>query len=177
MKPDISTDSLKLPGYKPPYRRDMVDRFGGGVVVFVKDEINCVTRLDLQVVSVECICLEIKINNKKYQFGILYIPPNSGRQIWEELEQSIDLALNSNHDIIITGDVNINQFGNNTTNTDNLLAQFSFHQLITEPTYVTEHNSSLLDLGLVNNPIVYYTLRLSHPCWTRLVIIYPLLEY
>jgi 5'-3' exonuclease len=62
--------------------------------------------------------------------------PNSGQQIWEELEQSIYLALKSNHDIIITGDFNINQFGNNTTKTDNLLAQFSFHQLITEPSYV-----------------------------------------
>jgi hypothetical protein len=50
----IGTDSLKLPGYKPPYRRDRVDRLGGGVVVFVKDEINCVTRLDLHVGSVEC---------------------------------------------------------------------------------------------------------------------------
>jgi hypothetical protein len=56
----LSTDSLKLPGYKPPYRRDRVDRLGGGVVVFVKDEINCVTRLDLQVGSVGCIWLEIK---------------------------------------------------------------------------------------------------------------------
>jgi hypothetical protein len=26
LKPNISTDSLKLPGYKPPYRRDRVDR-------------------------------------------------------------------------------------------------------------------------------------------------------
>jgi exonuclease III len=152
LKPDISTDSLKFPGYKPPYRRDRVDRLGGGVVVFVKDEISCVTRLDLQVGSVECIWLEIKINNKKYLYGTFYIPPNSGQQIWEELEQSIDLALNSNHDIIITGDFNINQFGNITTKTDNLLAQFSFHQLITEPTYVTERSSSLLDLVLVNNP-------------------------
>jgi hypothetical protein len=60
--------------------------------------------------------------------------------------------LNINHDIIITGDFNIHQFGNNTTETDNLLAQFSFHQLITEPIYVTERSSSLLDLVLVNNP-------------------------
>jgi hypothetical protein len=72
LKPDISTDSLKFPGYKPPYRRDRVDRLGGGVVVFVKDEISCVTRLDLQVGSVECIWLEIKINNKKYLYGTFY---------------------------------------------------------------------------------------------------------
>jgi hypothetical protein len=56
--------------------------------------------------SIDCsssFWLEIKINNKKYLYGTFYIPPNSGQQIWEELEQSIDLALNSNHDIIITG--------------------------------------------------------------------------
>ena len=87
---------------------------------------------------------EIKINNKKYLYGTFYIPPNSGQQIWEELEQSIDFALNSNHDIIITGDFSINQLGNNSTKTENLL--------ITEPTYVTERSSSLLDLVLVNNP-------------------------
>jgi hypothetical protein len=40
LKPDISTDSLKLPGYKPPYRINMVDRLGGGVVVFVKDGLS-----------------------------------------------------------------------------------------------------------------------------------------
>jgi hypothetical protein len=74
LKPNISTDSLKLPGYKPPYRRDRVDRLGAGVVVFVKDEINCATRLDLHVGSVECIWLEIKINNKKYLYGTFYIP-------------------------------------------------------------------------------------------------------
>jgi hypothetical protein len=69
------------------------NRLGGGVVVVVKDEINCVTRLDLQVGSVECIWLEIKINNKKYLYGTFYIPPNSGQQIWEELEQFIDLVI------------------------------------------------------------------------------------
>jgi hypothetical protein len=31
---------------------------------------------------------------------LFYIPPNSGQQIWEELEQSIGLALNSSHAII-----------------------------------------------------------------------------
>jgi hypothetical protein len=33
------------------------------------------------------------------------------------------------------------------------MTQFSLHQLITEPTYVTEHRSSLLDLILVSNTL------------------------
>jgi hypothetical protein len=53
--------------------------------------------------------LEIKIKNKKYLYGTFYIPPNSNLQTWDELDQSIDLALNNTHDIIITGDFNINR--------------------------------------------------------------------
>jgi hypothetical protein len=42
---------------------------------------------------------------------------------------------------------NINQLNNNINDKiGSLMTQFSLHQLITEPTYVTEHSSSLLDL-------------------------------
>jgi hypothetical protein len=39
------------------------------------------------------------------------------------------------------------------TKIGSLMTQFSLHQLITEPTYVTEHISSLLDLILVSNSL------------------------
>ena len=76
-----------------------------------------------------------------------------------KLDQSIDLALNNTHDIIITGDFNINQLSDNHRNKiSSLLTQYSFQQLIMEPTYMTEHSSSLLDLVMVNNPTsVLYT--------------------
>jgi hypothetical protein len=51
--------------------------------------------------NIECLWIEIKLKNKKNLYGTLYIPPDSGLQSWLEMEQSIDLALNSNHDIII----------------------------------------------------------------------------
>ena len=80
-------------------------------------------------------------------------------EIWDELDQSIDLALNNIHDIIITGDFNINQLSDNHRNKiSSLLIQYSVQQLITETTYMTEHSSSLLDLVMVNNPTsVLYT--------------------
>ena len=54
----------------------------------------------------------------------------------------------------MTGEFNINQL-NNTINDKigSLLTQFSLHQFISEPTYVTEHSSSLLDLILVSNQL------------------------
>jgi hypothetical protein len=47
---------------------------------------------------------------------LLTSPPDSGSQAWLDIERSIDLALNSNHAIIIVGDFNNNQLNNNTNN-------------------------------------------------------------
>ena len=47
--------------------------------------------------------------------------------------------------------------GNSNDRVSLLMSQFSLHQLICDPTYITEHSSSLLDLILVDNPqsIIY----------------------
>jgi hypothetical protein len=58
--------------------------------------------------NVECIWLELRFKTKKYLYGTFYIPPNSNAQVWEDIEQSIDLALTCNIDIIVTGDFNVN---------------------------------------------------------------------
>jgi exonuclease III len=53
----------------------------------------------------------------------------------EFIEHYIDLALNCNYDIILTGDFNINHLNNNINDKiGSLMTQFSLHQLITEPT-------------------------------------------
>lgn len=152
LKPITPNDELEIPGYKPPLRKDRLDRVGGGVIIYVKDNVVCNPRSDIQTGIVEGIWVELKLKNKKYLYGTFYIPPNSNQLVWDDFERSIDQALNSNLDVIITGDFNINQFGHNTSKLDNILVQFGLHQLITEPTYVTENGSSLLDLVLVSNP-------------------------
>jgi hypothetical protein len=153
LKPNINDETLKLPGYKfPPFRRDRQNKTGGGVIVYVKEHINCIVRPDLQMDNIECLWIEINFKNKKYVYGTFFIPPDSGSQSWLDIEQSIDLALNSNHAIIIVGDFNNNQLNNNTNNKiRSLLTQYSLYQLIDEPTYITEHSSSTLDLLIVND--------------------------
>ena len=100
---NTSTDQqcLEIPDYKfPPFRRDRSNKVGDGIIVFVKNTVNCTIRPDLHVGSLECIWLEIKLNNKKYLYGTFYIPPTSDLQTWRNIEHSIDLALNCNYDII-----------------------------------------------------------------------------
>ena len=84
--------------------------------------------------NIECLWIEIKFKKNNYVYGTFYVPPDSGSQSWLDIEQSIDLALNSNHGIIIVGDFNDNQLNNNTNNKiRSLLTQYSFYQLIDEP--------------------------------------------
>ena len=89
---------------------------------------------------------------------------------WDKNQEQkiLDLALNNTHAIIITGDFNINQLNDNHRNKmSSLLTQYSFQQLITEPTYMTEHSSSLLDLVMVNNTTSALYTEVGPPCWTK----------
>jgi hypothetical protein len=49
---------------------------GGGVIVYVKNTVNCTIRPDLHVGSLECIWLEIKLNNKKILVRHILYPTN-----------------------------------------------------------------------------------------------------
>ena len=81
--------------------------------MYIKNTVYCTTRPDLHVGELECLWLELRIRNKKSLYRTYYIQPNSDQQTWESFEQSIKLAINSNHDVIITGDFNINHLNNN----------------------------------------------------------------
>ena len=148
----VSDDNITIPSYTS-FRNDRVDRIGGGVIVYVKENVNCIQRPDLHVGDLECIWLEIKFKNKSYLYGTFYIPPNSNQQIWDNFYHSIDLAFATNKDLILIGDFNINQnIRNPHDKIRTLLVQYDLHQLIKENTYFTENSSSLLDLIIVSNP-------------------------
>ena len=75
LKPIVNDEMLKLPGYKfPPFRRDRQNKTGGGVIVYVKEHINCIVRSDLQIDKLECHWIEIKIKNKSIYMEP-FIPP------------------------------------------------------------------------------------------------------
>ena len=99
LTPRVSDNAMIIPGYKPPFRRDRVGRMGGGVLVYVRNNINCHLRPELHVGNVECIWLELRFKTKKYLYETFHIPPNSNAQVWEDIEQSIDLALTCNIDV------------------------------------------------------------------------------
>ena len=152
LKPEIKSDSIGLTNFHSPFRRDRCDRPGGGVVIYVRDNIYCKRRSDLEFQGLEAVWIELSIKSKKLLIGGCYRPPNSNAAYFDLFNESIDRAYNTNIiDIFILGDFNYNLQNNNVNKITELIQEYSLTQLITEDTHYTENSSSLIDLILARN--------------------------
>ena len=150
----VTTSDILIHGFQEPIRKDRHGDNHGGVIVYVKEQINYVRRQDLEILNVECIWLELRLcNNKKVLLGTFYRPPNSNAHYLTLIENSIGLAFDTGiRDIIITGDYNLNtRIDNSRKKIESLCQEFGLNQCIEEPTHFTEHSSSTIDLLLVSN--------------------------
>ncbi|CAC5385655.1 unnamed protein product [Mytilus coruscus] len=68
-------ESIKLLNYQDPFRRDRgPHKAGGGVIVYVRNNIQVNRRTDLEIDNLEAVRLELKFNGKKALLGTFYIP-------------------------------------------------------------------------------------------------------
>ena len=150
----IDDTDLKLLNYQSPFRKDRQTNNYGGVIVYVRDNIPCKRRPDLEVQGLESLWLELRLKSKVVLFGTFYRPPNSSNEILDKIEESIDLALDNDvADVIVTGDFNLNFLDNaNRAKIMSVFDQYSLYQLINEPTHYTETSSTLIDLLFTRNP-------------------------
>ena len=66
------------------YRRDR-DRYGGGVLIFIKSSITAVRRTDFESCC-EIIWIQLVTSDGPLLFAVFYRPPNSGISTLEELK-------------------------------------------------------------------------------------------
>ena len=104
----IIYSDININGFRAPFRKDHTEDGHGGVAVYVKNEISCKRRHDLEIVALECVWLEIRLHSKRLLVGTFYRPPNSDSTILTHIENSIDFARDTEiTEIIILGDFNL----------------------------------------------------------------------
>ena len=147
LSPSTTDEVISFPTFQKPYRKDRQDHYGG-VIVYVKQNIPCKRRHDLEINGIECIWLELKLKSKTVLFSVIYRPPNSTSDVTNDIERSIDLAVDTNiSTILITGDLNLNYLENQgRLKLNSLFNQYNLCQIVQEPTHFTETSSSLIDL-------------------------------
>ena len=86
---------LEIPGYKLQ-RKDRLTGESGGVAVYIKDTLCWHRRHDLETDDIECIWIELSINNKSRPIllGNIYRPPDTSlylpRDFNEEFEKMLE---------------------------------------------------------------------------------------
>jgi hypothetical protein len=85
---NISNEELFIQNFQPPYRCDRIGRTGGGVAIYVRDNIIAIERSDLFVNGLEALWLEVKISQRKILLGGIYRPPDSNNEHWQAFKHS-----------------------------------------------------------------------------------------
>ncbi|CAB4007842.1 Hypothetical predicted protein [Paramuricea clavata] len=103
---DSIISSELLPGYSV-FRRDRVEKVGGGVLVAVKANLHATRRPDLERNEIELVVVELNNTNSKpvilYTF---YRPPVSGPEVFHHLSSSLQNTSESSC-IVLAGDFNL----------------------------------------------------------------------
>lgn len=129
---------IMITGYNM-FRRDRTGKLGGGVIVYVADNVPVQERLDLEHPDLEAIWLEVKQKQcKPLLICQIYRPPNSSTAWFDTLEKVLDKARSLNLEIIMMGDFNVDLL-KQTSSKDCLLAMaeaVQLAQLLEEPTRI-----------------------------------------
>ena len=149
------TEIVRIPGYEIVRRDRTIDK-GGGVCFYVKQCINFIVREDLKITDIENICIEIrKPRSKPFIVATWYRPPNSLVEIFSPFETLLGKLDSLDIEYYILGDLNCNMdtpTDNDTRNLTSITDVYGLHQLITEPTRITEKSATLIDVIFTNCP-------------------------
>ncbi len=115
--------------------------------MYVRENIKCERRVDLELDEIECIWIEIfPKNSKSYLIGQIYRHPNEGVSWNVKFETQIEKILQQQKEFYILGDFNRDLLNENIRKSwTEYLEQFGLSQLVNVPTRKTSHSETLID--------------------------------
>ena len=146
----ICSSDLCLDNFLNPndFRKDRQTDHGGGILIYVRNNMIAKRRLDI-----ESICVEITSNNnKKFLVVCIYRPPIYRAISWSHIESLLYNCTNTELDLIFLGDVNLDLLSCSDNHHFLLTTlKYGLHNVIHEPTRITPTSSTLLDPIFVSN--------------------------
>lgn len=148
----VNDDLLQIESYKI-VRNDRVGRIGGGILVYLKNNLKFrVLEMSGRESETEYILLEAAINSEKILFGFFYNPPNVDcSQLLSEKFSSLDYQYDN---ILLMGDFNTNMLNMNSEKRnrfEHFLRNMSFTCVGSEPTHFHRTGSTQIDLMITND--------------------------
>ena len=172
LKPN-NVDLVKFDGYNGSHIIRPVDEHfdlkehGGGISIFIKDDLCYKVREDLNLVLpyIETLFIELSFGDKLYIIGVIYRVPNTNINSFNETLNGIIEPLKNNYEIILVGDFNVclMKENNHTNSFRNSLISNNLFPTILEPTRIASiHRNgecviteSLIDNIFINTQLIF----------------------
>ena len=136
-------------------RRDRDDgRSGGGILMYISNQLSYKRRRDLEEGSIESIWIELFVpGSKSILLCSAYRPPSSPTSWVDGLANEVRKAsLCDDTEVILAGDFNLDYVTRPPQFWINAIEEFHMSQIITTPTRVTVKSATLLDHVYTNKP-------------------------
>ena len=150
----VSDEEISLPEYTI-VRRDR-NRHGGGVAMYIRNNLTFIRRNDLETDDVECLWIELKCKQRQpVLISSIYRPPSSSVDFLDKINYIIDRASCECKEMIVSGDFNFDVSQDNDGSSNPIITcfeAFQMTQLIKDPTRVTESTQTIIDLIFSSHP-------------------------
>ncbi len=103
MHSNISDNEIVPAGYSV-YRRDRINKRGGGILIAVSNHVR--SQLIHTHVNVEAISIELSLSPKNRYLPCIYVPPNSDNDYYRSLLDHVNSQCLENSDVLVVGDFN-----------------------------------------------------------------------
>ena len=148
---------FEIPGYTFVSRSRRTGK-GGGVGMYISNDIRYDRRLDLENDKIECIWIEVLCkSSKNFLVCCMYRPPSGSRYLPDDLNDQLhdmlSLATRDDKEIIMLGDVNVNYLvKDNNKDFKEILNLLGLKQLVKEATRICDTTKTLIDIIASNKP-------------------------
>ena len=105
---EFPDDQFHIDGYSfPPYRHDR-NQHGGGLLMFTRKDLITRRLENFESSNIEMICIELIISKHKWVIFSVYRPPETSLDLFfAELNKNVDKATRIYDNIVMMGDINI----------------------------------------------------------------------
>lgn len=149
---DVDSQIISIPGYRF-FRKDRGSR-GGGIGAYVKLSYNNCHEVHFDFAisdQLECLFIKIKLRSFTLAIGAFYRPPGTNVNTFiNDFDNILSTVCPTVDEVVCLGDFNVNFF-NIYNPIEPCFQSYNFTQLITEPTRMTSHSSTLLDPVFISN--------------------------
>ena len=148
----VDSSNLLIEGFDESIRKDRTQH-GGGVMIYLSNLLKYKRRLDLESQHLETIWVEIKFSSHDILICCLYRSDFNTTQLSfiDEIQTSIETALDYSPFAILTGDINIDFTNLTNIQLRDCLSLFNLSNIIKEPTRVVGDSKTVIEPVIVSD--------------------------